>query len=312
MRIGFIGLGIMGASMAANLQKAGYKLTVHDLRRAAADPHIAAGAIWADSPKRVAENSDVVFTSLPVPADVQNVALGDNGIIAGLKPDGAYFDLSTNAVSVVRELNVAFAKRGSHMLDAPVSGGPRGAASGRLAIWVGGNEEIFNRYKPILESIGDQVIYIGETGAGTIAKLVHNATSATMNIVLAEIFAMGIKAGVEPLALWEAVRQGNSGRRRTFDGLTDHYLTGEYDPPDFAFRLIHKDVSLAAQLGREVGAPMRMVNLALQEMTEALNRGWGNRDSRVAMLLAQERAGIPEIKVDKQRIQAVLQRDNKS
>ena len=312
MRIGFIGLGIMGASMAANLQKAGYKLTVHDLRRAAAERHIAAGATWADTPKQVAEQSDVVFTSLPVPADVQKVALGDDGILAGLKPDGAYFDLSTNAVSVVRELNAAFAARGAHMLDAPVSGGPRGAASGRLAIWVGGDENIFARCKPALEAIGDQVVYIGEIGAGTIAKLVHNATSATMNIVLAEIFAMGIKAGVEPLALWEAVRQGNSGRRRTFDGLTDHFLPGEYDPPDFAFRLIHKDVSLAAQLGREVGAPMRMVNLALQEMTEALNRGWGDRDSRVAMLLAQERAGIPEIKIDKQRIQAVLQRDNKS
>jgi len=312
MRIGFIGLGIMGASMAANLQKAGYKLTVHDLRRAAAERHIAAGATWADTPKQVAEQSDVVFTSLPVPADVQKVALGDDGILAGLKPDGAYFDLSTNAVSVVRELNAAFAARGAHMLDAPVSGGPRGAASGRLAIWVGGDEKIFNRCKPALESIGDQAVYIGEIGAGTIAKLVHNATSATMNIVLAEIFAMGIKAGVEPLALWEAVRQGNSGRRRTFDGLADHFLPGEYDPPDFAFRLIHKDVSLAAQLGREVGAPMRMVNLALQEMTEALNRGWGDRDSRVAMLLAQERAGIPEIKIDKQRIQAVLQRDNKS
>ena len=312
MRVGFIGLGTMGAGMALNLLKGGFKLTVTDLRKEAAERHIANGAEWADSPKAVAAASDVVFTSLPVPADVEKVALGENGIIAGLPKGGAYLDLSTNSVKVVRALNASFAERGLNMLDAPVSGGPRGANSGRLAIWVGGDEAAFNRAKPVMDSFADQILYIGPTGAGTIAKMVHNATSGVMNIVLAELFAMGVKAGVEPLALWEAVRQGAGGRRRTFDGLGDHFLPGEYDPPDFAFRLLHKDVSLAAELGRDVGAPMRMVALALQDMQEALNRGWGHRDSRVSMLLAPERAGIPEIKVDKQRIAAVLQRDNKS
>ncbi len=313
MRVGFIGLGTMGAGMANNLQqKGGYKITVTDLRQEAAAKHIANGAVWADSPKAVAAASDIVFTSLPVPADVEKVALGENGILAGLGEGGIYLDLSTNAVKTVRALNEAFAAEGKFMLDAPVSGGPKGANSGRLAIWVGGDEAAYTRAKPVMDSFADQILYIGPTGAGTIAKMVHNATSGVMNIVLAELFAMGVKAGVEPLALWEAVRQGAGGRRRTFDGLADHFLIGEYDPPDFAFRLIHKDVSLAAELGRDVGAPMRMVALALQDMQEALNRGWGHRDSRVAMLLAPERAGIPEIKVDKQRIAAVLQRDNKS
>lgn len=312
MRVGFIGLGTMGAGMALNLLKGGFSLTVTDLRREAADRHVANGAVWVDTPKAVAAASDVVFTSLPVPADVEKVALGENGIISGLPPGGAYLDLSTNSVKLVRALHASFAERGLNMLDAPVSGGPRGANSGRLAIWVGGDEAAFNRARPVMDAIADQILYIGPTGAGTIAKMVHNATSGVMNLVLAELFAMGVKAGVEPLALWEAVRQGAGGRRRTFDGLADHFLPGEYDPPDFAFRLLHKDVSLAAELGRDVGAPMRMVALALQDMQEALNRGWGHRDSRVSMLLAPERAGIPEIKMDKQRIAAVLQRDNKS
>lgn len=312
MRVGFIGLGTMGAGMAANLQKGGFQITVTDLRKEAAAKHLANGAVWAETPREVAAASDIVFTSLPVPADVENVALGDNGILAGLPTGGAYLDLSTNSVKLVRALSAAFAAEGKFMLDAPVSGGPKGAISGRLAIWAAGDEGAYHRAKPVMDTFADQILYIGPSGAGTIAKMVHNATSGVMNIVLAELFAMGVKAGVEPLALWEAVRQGAGGRRRTFDNMADHFLPGEYDPPDFAFRLIHKDVSLAAELGRDVGAPMRMVALALQDMQEALNRGWGHRDSRVAMLLAPERAGIPEIKVDKQRIAAILQRDNKS
>ena len=312
MRVGFIGLGTMGAGMANNLQqKGGYQVTVTDLRQEAAAKHIAQGAVWANTPREVAAASDVVFTSLPVPADVEKVALGPDGIIAGLPKGGVYLDLSTNSVKVVRALNAAFAEQGKFMMDAPVSGGPKGANSGRLAIWVGGDESAFNRAKPVMDSFADQVAYIGATGAGTIAKMVHNATSAVSNLLFAELFAMGVKAGVDPLSIWEAVRQGAGGRRRTFDGLADHFLPGEYDPPDFAFRLIHKDVSLAAELGREVGAPMRFVALALQDMQEALNRGWGHRDSRVSMLLAPERSGIDPIKVDKARIAAVLQRDNK-
>jgi 3-hydroxyisobutyrate dehydrogenase len=195
------------------------------------------------------------------------------------------------------------------MLDAPVSGGPSGAKSGKLAIWVGGDEGTYERCKKLLDAMGDEPRYLGPIGAGSIAKLVHNCTSAMLNCALAEVFTMGIKAGIEPLALWEAVRQGATGRRRTFDRLPDHFLTGEYDPPGFAFRLLHKDVSLAVQLGREVGVPMRIANLVVQELTEALNRGWGERDSSVAMLLQQERAGIAPPKVEAAKLRAILERD---
>src|SRR6266436_6719185 len=288
--VGFVGLGTMGGRMAANVQKAGLKLIVHDLHRQAASHHIEAGAIWADSPRALASEADVIFSSLPEPADVEAVALGPDGLIAGIRPGAAYFDLSTNSPSVVKAIHSAFAEKGAHMLDAPVSGGPAGAASGKLAIWVGGEANVFNRHKAVH------------------AAIVHNMSGYAIICALAETFTMGVKAGVEPLALWQAVRQGAAGRRLTFDGLIDHFLPGKYDPPAFALRLAHKDIALANALGRELGMPMRMCNLALAEMTEALARGWGGRDSRAVMLLQQERAGV-EIAVDPERLRAALAPD---
>ena len=308
MQVGFIGLGTMGAGMAANLQKAGYRLIVHDTRRQAAEPFFAKGATWAATPKAVASETEVVFTSLPGPPEVETVALGADGLLAGFRPGNALFDLSTNSPTVVRRIHAVFAERKVHMLDAPVSGGPRGAHSGKLAIWVGGERAIFDQHKALLDAMGDQARYIGPIGAGSVAKLVHNCAGYAVQTALAEVFTLGVKAGVEPLALFEAVRQGAGGRRRTFDGLADQFLPGTYDPPSFALRLAHKDVSLATNLGRELKVPMRISNMTLEELTEALNRGWAERDSRVAMLLQQERAGI-EIKVDKAKIQTVLDAD---
>jgi 3-hydroxyisobutyrate dehydrogenase-like beta-hydroxyacid dehydrogenase len=303
--VGFVGLGTMGGRMAANVQKAGFKLVVHDLHRQAASHLLTAGAIWADSPRALASQADVIFSSLPEPSDVETVALGPDGLIAGVKRGNAYFDLSTNSPSVVTKLHAAFAEQGVNMLDAPVSGGPAGAASRKLAIWVGGDESIFNQHKAVLDAIGDKAAYIGPIGSATVAKLVHNMSGYAIVCVLAETFTMGVKAGLEPLALWQAVRQGAAGRRYTFDALIDQFLPGKYDPPAFALRLAHKDVSLANALGRELGVPMRMCNLTLAEMTEALARGWGGRDSRSVMLLQQERAGV-EIAVDSERLSEAL------
>jgi 3-hydroxyisobutyrate dehydrogenase-like beta-hydroxyacid dehydrogenase len=305
MRVGFIGLGMMGKGMAANLQKAGYGLVVHDLNRASAEPYLAQGATWADSPKALAEQSDVVFTSLPVPADVEAVALGPNGLIEGMRPDMAFFDMSTNSVAVVRRISAIFAEKNLYMLDSPVSGGPGGAANGKMAIWVGGDEQQYHRHSSVLDAMGDEARYIGPIGAGTIAKLVHNCTSAVVGVALAEVMTMGVKAGVEPLELWEAVRQGATGRQRTFDRL-GKFLSSTYDPADFALKLSHKDLSLAIALGKEVAVPMRLANLALEELTEAMNRGWGDRDNRVTSLLQVERSGVPPMDVDPAKIQAVL------
>lgn len=298
VKVGFIGLGTMGAGMASNLQEAGYDLVVNDIRRSAAEPHLDAGAVWADSAAEVAHAADVVFTSLPTPPDVESVA---NTMLPAMDAGKVYFDLSTNSPTLVRQLHAAFSQRGLHLLDAPVSGGPAGAKSGKLAIWVGGDQEVFERHKKLLSAIGDQVMYVGPIGAGSIAKLVHNVSGYMIQCALAEAFTMGVKAGVEPLALWQAVRQGAVGRQRTFDRLPDHFLSARFDPPDFALRLAHKDVSLATGVAREHGVPMRMGHLALDELTEAMGRGWASRDSRVAMLLQEERAGL-EIRVDEERL----------
>jgi 3-hydroxyisobutyrate dehydrogenase-like beta-hydroxyacid dehydrogenase len=308
MKVGFIGLGTMGSSMALNTLKGGYELIVHDLNRDAAAPHLEAGATWADSPRQVAAASDVVFTSLPGPPEVEAVALGDNGLVQGARAETVYFDLSTNSPTLMRRIHEVFAARGVHVLDAPVSGGPEGARTRRLAIWVGGDKALFERYKSVLDAIGDAAYYVGPIGTGSIAKLVHNCTGYILQTALAETFTMGIKAGVDPLVLWQAVRFGALGRRRTFDGLTQQFLPGQFDPPAFALRLARKDVALAVEVGREFDVPMRLANLTYAELTEALNRGWGQRDSRVAMLLQEERAGV-DVQVPQEQIRHVLDRE---
>jgi 3-hydroxyisobutyrate dehydrogenase len=295
----------MGGSMALNARAGGHELIVHDVRRDAAAPHLKAGASWAAGAREVAEAAEIVFTSLPGPREVEAVA---EGLIAGMRQGTPWFDLSTNSPTVVRRLHARFAAKGIAMLDAPVSGGPRGAKSGKLALWVGGERAVFDQFRAVLDAIGDQVLYIGPIGAGSVAKLVHNCAGYAIQAALAEVFTLGVKAGVDPLALWAAVRQGSLGRQRTFDRLGRQFLQGVFDPPEFALKLAHKDVSLATELGRELGVPMRIANLTYAEMTEALNRGWSERDSRSPMLLQEERAGV-EIKVLPAAIQAVIDRD---
>ena len=305
MRVGFIGLGTMGASMALNLQKAGHELVVNDSRREAATPHLKAGATWADNARELAQKSEVIFTSLPGPREVESVA---DGFFQGMQSGAAWFDLSTNSPRLIRKLHATFATTNLALLDAPVSGGPHGAKSGKLALWIGGDRAVFDRFRPVLDAIGDQVLYIGAIGAGSVAKLVHNCGGYAIQTALAEVFTMGVKAGVEPLALWSAIRQGSLGRQRTFDRLGKQFLRGVFDPPDFALKLAHKDITLATELAREIGVPMRIANLTHAEMTEGLNRGWGARDSRVPMLLQEERAGV-NIKVPAADIEAVIKRD---
>ena len=294
MRIGFIGLGVMGAPMAANLARAGHTVKTSDLRRIEVP-----GAAWGGSPADATAEAEVIFTSLPGPAEVEALA-------AQLEPrlarGAAWFDLTTNSPACVRRVHARLAPRGVQFLDAPVSGGPTGAQSGKLALWVGGDQPSFERHLGVLRAIGDQPIYVGPIGAGSVAKLAHNCASFTVQTALAEIFTLGVKAGVEPLALFKALRQGATGRKRTFDRLAEQFLPGKYDPPGFALRLAHKDLKLALQLAREVGVPMQVAQLALAEFDEALRRGWGERDSRVTMLLQEERAGVsPRVPAEKLR-----------
>jgi len=308
MNIGFIGLGTMGGRMARSLRAAGHELCVNDIRPEAVEPHVAAGATARPTAREVGEASDVVFTSLPGPAEFSEVTVGTHGLVHGMKPGAVLFDLTTNAPTTIRSIHETFAARGVQLLDAPVSGGPKGAETRKLAIWVGGDEGTYRQYEPLLRDIGDQPSYIGPIGVASVAKLVHNCAGYTIQAALAEVFTMGVKGGVDPLVLWRVVRQGFVGRARVFDRLADQFLPAVFDPPNFRLHLAHKDVSLATALGRELNVPMRLANLALEELTEAVNRGWSERDSRAAMLLQEERAGV-HIKVSPERIQEVLRQD---
>ena len=283
MKIAFIGLGAMGGPMAANLQSAGHELRVHDLRR------VEGFGNWCGSAAEAAQGCEVVFTSLPGPAEVEAVGRSLKGAMAR---GSAWFDLSTNSPRRIRALHDELKKQQVDLLDAPVSGGPKGAKSGKLAIWVGGDRAVYERNLPVLRAIGDQPLYVGPIGAGTVAKLAHNCASFSVQAALAEIFTLGVKGGVEPLALFRALRQGATGRKRTFDRLAEHFLPGRYDPPDFTVKLAHKDVALAMELAQDCGVPMKVGRIALDELAQAMARGWAERDCRVAMTLQEERAGV--------------------
>lgn len=291
MKVGVIGLGNMGGGIALNLRKAGNEVVVNDVRRQMAEDHLAAGSTWADSPRDIGEQCEVVFTSLPGPPEVEAVATGENGLLSGMKPGSTWFDLSTSSPALIRRLHDEFAAKGIKMLDAPVSGGTRGAREGTLAIWVGGDEAEFNKRMDLLLAMGNAPKYIGPIGAGTVAKLSHNVMTYMLQTALMECFSLGVKGGVEPLALWDALRHGAIGRTRTFD-LIGMYLRGEYDQGGFTLKLAHKDVMLATEMARELDVPMRVANLALAELTEGMARGWESKDSWVTALLQEERTGL--------------------
>jgi 3-hydroxyisobutyrate dehydrogenase len=298
----------MGGRMATSLRTAGHELFVNDIRPEAVRPHVDAGAVAQPTAREVGGASEVIFTSLPGPAEFTDVAIGEHGLLHGMNRGTVLFDLTTNSPTTIRAIHEKFSTHHLHLLDAPVSGGPKGAETRKLAIWVGGDESLYRRYETLLRDIGDQPSYIGPIGAASVAKLVHNCAGYMLQAALAEVFTMGVKGGVDPLVLWRVVRQGFVGRARVFDRLADQFLPAVFDPPNFRLHLAHKDVSLATALGRELNVPMRLANLALEELTEAVNRGWSERDSRAAMLLQEERAGV-QIKVSLDRIQEVLKQD---
>jgi 3-hydroxyisobutyrate dehydrogenase-like beta-hydroxyacid dehydrogenase len=294
MRIGFIGLGKMGGPMALNLIKAGHALTVYDVRREAAEPHLAAGARWANSPAAaVAAECEVAMTSLPGPKEIEEVALGEGGIIGGIARGAVYADLSTNSPAAIRRLHAAFKEKGIAVLDTPVSGGIPGARNATLAVMVGGDRAAFEKIKPALDAIGDKVSYIGESGAGSIAKLVHNMIAICSTQLLAEAFTMGIKAGVAPEALLKVVQDGAYGQGLLLTGtLPKMVFRGNFDRVTFALKLARKDLGLATEVGRELNVPMPLASLVEQDFLAALAHGLGEKDSTAAVTIQEDRAGV--------------------
>jgi 3-hydroxyisobutyrate dehydrogenase-like beta-hydroxyacid dehydrogenase len=302
--VGFIGLGSMGSGMAGNIHKAGYPLVVYDIREEAMRPFLEREARPARSAAEVARLSDVIFSSLPGPKEVEAVAVGAHGVLEGIKSGGIFVELSTSRPTLIRQIEPRFRQKGAHVLDAPVSGGKTGAATRNLAVMVGGEREIYERIKPILEAFGDKVFYAGSIGAGSICKLVHNMIGHGVRQAIAEGLTLGVKAGVEPQALWECVRRGAVGRMSGLhEGLPRTVFRGRFEPASFALALSRKDIALATELGREYNVPMPVANIAEQIAIQAMNRGWGDKDSSIAFLLQEEAAGVevraPEVAPEK-------------
>ncbi len=291
MKVGFVGLGNMGNPMAANLVKAGHELTVHDLRREAATNLLEMGANWADVPKDVVPGNDVVFTSLPVPRDVEAVVLGDNGILEGSDASTVYMDLSTNSPTVIRRLHDICADKGVTVMDAPVSGGVYGAAAATLAVMVGGDRAVFDRMKPTLDAIGSHVVYCGPIGNGMVCKICNNLLSMGIGVLMTEALTLGVKAGVDLATLADVIANSSGGNRRLVEKFPRYLFKGNFEP-GFATALAAKDVRLATDLGREYGIPMELSNLVDQRHVEAMFRGWGPEDSDAVSKIQEEKAGI--------------------
>jgi 3-hydroxyisobutyrate dehydrogenase len=283
----------MGMGMAGNIQKADYPMVVYDLRQTAIHPFVTNGARQASSPAEVASLSEVIFTSLPGPKEVEEVATGKDGVLEGIKPGGIYVDLSTSRPTLIRRLESLFRHKGAHVLDAPVSGGKTGAATRNLAVMVGGERAIYERIKPILDAFGDKVFYAGSIGAGSVCKLVHNMIGHGIRQAIAEGLTLGVKAGVDAEAVWECIRRGAVGRMSGLhEGIPRTVFRGTYEPASFALALARKDIGLATELGREFNVPMPVANLAEQVAIEGMNRGWEAQDNSVLFLLQEEAADV--------------------
>ena len=282
--VGFIGLGNMGSGMSRNIQKAGYPMVVYDVREEATKPLLERGARLAGSPAEAASLSDVTLVSLPGPKEVEDVAIGPQGILEGIVDGGIYVELSTSRPALIRRIEPMFRRKGAHVLDAPVAGSKNVAAAGELAVYVGGEREMYERIRPILSNIGNNVLYAGGIGCGSICKLVHNMISSGVRMAIAEGMTLGVKAGVEPRTIWDCVRRGDLGRISFLhERMPRRILRGQYEPADFR---------LATELGREYNVPMTIANLAEQAVIQGLNLGWGDMDSTVTFRLQEQRAGV--------------------
>ena len=281
---------------AKHIVDGGHDLTIYDISETAAKDLIAAGANWAPSPSEVATVSEVIFTSLPTPQDVEQVVMGEGGILAGALEGATFFDLSTTDPETIARISNAATQKGMSVLDAPVSGGTIGAEQGTLCVMVGGDKNKYDKYKPVLDLIGNQVVYCGNLGAGAVCKIVNNLIGMTLGVVLSEAFSLGVKAGVDPMTLYNAVSM-SSGETRQMHTFPTGLFEGNFEP-GFKLDLGSKDVGLATNLGRSLRVPMDVSNLIQQKYVEAQNKGWGGQSTVAIAKLQEERAGVEIRQVD--------------
>ena len=277
-RIGFIGLGIMGRPMARNLLEAGYPLTAWNRSRPGIDALVEAGAKAADSPGAVAKRSDIVITIVGDSPDVEQVALGEGGIIEGAHDGVVHIDMTTISPAVTRKIAERYAEAGVKMIDAPVSGGEQGAIDGTLSIMAGGRVEVFERCRPVFDVLGRTGVYCGPTGSGQVVKLCNQVVVGLNNLAMSEALTLAAKAGVAPATMIEAVRSG-AGASWALEHLAPRILAGDFQP---GFKIAHqqKDLRLALELADERAAPLPGTALVRQLFTALEAEGLGEEGTQ--------------------------------
>jgi 4-hydroxybutyrate dehydrogenase / sulfolactaldehyde 3-reductase len=276
-RLGYVGLGLMGGGMASHLTKQGYPVTVYDPRPEAIEAVMEWGAERAGSPREVTEASDVVISSLPTPAIVEEAVLGRDGILHGLRPGTVYIDMSSIDPETTRKVGAEIERRGAHMLDVPVGKGPPAAASGDLTLMVGGDPAVVESCADVLDTLGSRRFYCGPLGSGVTVKLVNNLVSCATNALVGEAMAIGAKAGLDPnvmLAVMSNTAADNWHLRHSFP---DRVFTGDF-AANFKLRLAHKDLGLANALAGSLGVPSPIAAAAYQIHTLAMGADLGDED----------------------------------
>ncbi len=292
MKIGFIGLGIMGKPMAKNLVKAGYELVVLDRNTSAVDELVELGADKEVTPKDVAAKSDIIITMLPNSPQVKEVALLENGIIEGAASGTIFIDMSSISPLASKEVAKKLAEKGIEMIDAPVSGGEPKAIEGSLSIMVGGKEEIFNKVKDLLLIMGSSAVLCGDVGAGNVTKLANQVIVALNIAAMSEAFVLGTKAGVSPELIYNAIRGGLAGST-VLDAKAPMVMDRNFKP-GFKIDLHIKDLANAVETAAEVGAPMLLTNQVLEMMRNLHQNGEGQSDHS-ALVKFYEKLGNTEV-----------------
>lgn len=295
-KIGYIGLGNMGGGMASHLLASGYDVTVYDIRAEAVQALVDKGATAASSPREVAEQCDVIVSSLPTPQIVESMATGEDGLVHGLSAGKVYIDMSSIDPDTTRRVGAAVQAKGADMLDVPVGMGPQQAATGALTLMIGGSASVVEDCKDVLDTLGDQQFYCGELGLGVTTKIVNNLVSCSVATLLGEAVTMGVAAGLNPERLREVMNNTAASTLHGRTGLKAKVFERNFEP-GFKLALSHKDLGLAAQLAASLGAANMVGSAAYQVQTLAMGKGLGNEDQHAAIKVAEETAGV-EVKGD--------------